>query len=172
LRILAIDPGLAITGYGLIDSNESKVCFIDCGSINTKPDLSKEKRLHQIFSSIIKLIRMHHPNELVVEELFFNVNTRTAMSVGQARGAILVAAASCGLEVFEYTPLQVKQAVAGYGRAEKNQIQQMVKMLLNLPEVPKPDDAADALAVAICHANSKKMGLLIETGNGIKGKRT
>jgi len=163
LKILAIDPGIAITGYGLIDSSKSEVSFIDCGSINTKPDLPKEKRLHQIYNNIIKLIRMHNPDELVVEELFFNANTRTAMSVGQARGAILVGAASCGLKVYEYTPLQVKQAVAGYGRAEKNQIQQMVKMLLNLPEVPKPDDAADALALAICHANSKKMGLLVES---------
>lgn len=172
MRILAIDPGIAITGYGLIDSSEGKVYFIDCGSINTKPDLPKEKRLYQVFNSIIKLIRMHNPDELVVEELFFNVNTRTAMSVGQARGAILVAAASCGLDVFEYTPLQVKQAVAGYGRAEKNQVQQMVKMLLNLSEAPKPDDAADALAVAICHANSKKMGSLIKAGNDIKGNHT
>ncbi len=155
--ILAIDPGTAITGYGIIESEEDRISFKDCGSINTLPDASTAERLHQIYNKIIELINIYEPDEMAVEKLFFNANVQTAMSVGQAKGVALLAATSCDLEVFEYTPLQVKQAVVGYGRAEKKQIQQMVKMLLKLPEVPKPDDAADALAVAICHANSKKM---------------
>ncbi len=159
--ILAVDPGIAITGYGLIESDGDKVSFKDCGSINTSSESAAAERLRQIYNEIMELIDIYKPDEVVVEKLFFNANVETAMSVGQAKGVILLAAATCGLLVFEYTPLQVKQAVAGYGRAEKRQIQEMVKMLLSLPKVPKPDDAADALAAAICHVHSKKMGSLL-----------
>jgi len=157
LIILAIDPGIAITGFGIIESNAGITSYKDFGSINTAAGLAPAQRLNIIFREITELIDKHKPDEMAVEKLFFNANVNTAMSVGQAKGVIMLAAARRNLSVFEYTPLQVKQAVAGYGRAEKRQIQQMVKMILKLSEIPKPDDAADALALAICHANSKKM---------------
>ncbi len=155
--ILAIDPGIAITGFGIVESNRGNTSCKDFGSINTEAGLAPAHRLKIIFREITELIDKHEPDEMAVERLFFNANVNTAMSVGQAKGVIMLAAAMRNLSVFEYTPLQVKQAVAGYGRAEKRQIQQMVKMILKLAEIPKPDDAADALALAICHANSKKM---------------
>lgn len=159
--ILAIDPGIATTGYGIIETCGDKFCFKDCGIICTEAATPTAERLQQIYNGIVELINAYAPQEVVVEKLFFNANVQTAMSVGQAKGVALLSAASCGRAVFEYTPLQVKQAVAGYGRAEKRQVQEMVKMLLKLPEVPKPDDAADALAIAICHANSRKMDSIV-----------
>lgn len=159
--ILGIDPGIAITGYGVIESERDKVIFKDCGCIHTKAGVNTAIRLQKIYDGVIELIKVYKPAEFVVEKLFFNANVETAMSVGQAKGVVMLAAATRGLSVFEYTPLQVKQAVVGYGRAEKKQIQEMVKMLLKLSEVPKPDDAADALAVAMCHANSRKMDALL-----------
>ena len=160
--ILAIDPGIATTGYGVIESRGSDVSFRDCGTIDTLSSTATPERLRQIYTEMIGLISTYKPDEMVVEKLFFNVNVQTAMSVGQAKGVILLAASTSNVAVFEYTPLQVKQAVVGYGRAEKKQIQLMVKMLLGLPEVPRPDDAADALAAGICHAHSKKMQSLAD----------
>lgn len=158
--ILAIDPGIATTGFGVIESDGDIVTQRDFGSIRTAADLAPAQRLNRIYQGIEELIDRHQPSEVVVETLFFNANVDTAMSVGQAKGVAMLTAAKRDIPVFEYTPLQVKQAVAGYGRAEKKQIQQMVKMILKLAVLPKPDDAADALALAICHANSKKMDSL------------
>lgn len=154
LRILGIDPGLAIVGYSLVEKNGNKYKVHDYGVIRTRAGQANSNRLLLIFSKLTELIDSYNPDEMAVEELFFNKNVKTAIKVGQARGVILLTGAQSKLDVFEYTPLQVKQAVVGYGRASKQQVQQMVKALLNLDEIPKPDDAADALAVALCHGNS------------------
>lgn len=156
MLVLGIDPGSAITGYGLVKQIGNKLTAVDYGCIRTSPSLSLELRLQRIFKDIRQLINEYKPDYYAVEELFFNKNVRTALTVGQARGVILLAGAECGLDVYEYTPLQVKQAVVGYGRAEKAQIQFMVKTILGLPETPKPDDVADALAIAICHTHFYK----------------
>lgn len=152
--ILGVDPGTAITGYGLIQSDGQELGLIDYGAIRTPAEWSLPRRLEHIYRELTALIVKYQPTDAVVEKLFFSKNVRTALSVGQARGVALLAAAEAGISIHEYTPLQIKQAVVGYGRAEKNQIQQMVKMLLQLDTIPEPDDAADALAVAICHAHS------------------
>ncbi len=152
--ILAIDPGTATTGYAVLCYERGEFDVVDYGAIVTEAGKSAHLRLKEIYDSISRLIRRYRPDCLVAEELFFNSNSKTAISVGQARGVCLLAAAVFDLPVAEYTPLQVKQAVAGYGRAEKRQIQSMIKLLLKLDEVPKPDDAADALALGICHAHS------------------
>ncbi|HYH02136.1 MAG TPA: crossover junction endodeoxyribonuclease RuvC [Bacillota bacterium] len=160
MLILGIDPGTAIMGYGLVAQQGNHLKHVCYGVIRTEPTMSTAARLLKLHSELEVLIREYQPDVVAVEELFFNKNTRTALAVGQARGVILLAAASAGKEIFEYTPLQVKQGVVGYGRAEKHQIQEMVKMLLCLKELPKPDDAADALAIAICHAHSRKIKAL------------
>ncbi len=154
--ILGVDPGTAITGYGVLQSDGDDLSMIDYGAITTPADWSMPRRLQQIYAELTALIAKHQPTDAVVEKLFFSKNVRTALSVGQARGVALLATAQAGLTLHEYTPLQIKQAVVGYGRAEKQQIQHMVKMLLQLDFVPQPDDAADALAVAICHAHSAR----------------
>jgi crossover junction endodeoxyribonuclease RuvC len=158
--ILGIDPGTAITGYGVISHEGNHLKRVAFGTIRTASDLPMASRLRQIYHELQQVIHQYRPEAVAVEELFFNKNVRTALVVGQARGVILLAAATAGLEIAEYTPLQVKLAVAGYGRAEKMQIQEMVRMLLCLSEIPKPDDAADALAIAICHAHSRKLNRL------------
>lgn len=155
--ILGIDPGTAITGYGLVSYEGNHLRKVTFGVIRTGPELSLANRLHHIYLETIKIIEEYRPDAIAIEELFFNKNVRTALAVGHARGVILLAAANSGYEVAEYTPLQVKLAVTGYGRAEKMQIQEMVRVLLCLGEIPKPDDAADALAIAICHAHSCKI---------------
>lgn len=157
LTILGIDPGTATTGFGVVVSNGSKLQGIACGYITTKSDLSVEKRLEKIFRETKSLIKKYSPDVIAVEQLFFGINVKTALVVGQARGVILLAAADSGVTVTEYTPLQVKQALVGYGRADKKQVQYMVKTILALDEVPKPDDAADALALAICHAHCQNL---------------
>lgn len=154
--ILGIDPGTATTGYGLIEDKNGKLKIVDCGCICTKKSLAMPERLGLIAKNLKKIIKKYKPQAMAVENLFFFKNAKTAITVGQARGVILFIGENEKLEVLEYTPLQVKQAVVGYGRADKNQIQQMVKAILNLKTAPKPDDAADALAVAICCANSMK----------------
>lgn len=155
--ILGIDPGTATTGYGILESGKNKLGMIDYGCILTPAKMDMPERLNLVAEGLKKIITKYKPHALAVEELFFFKNAKTAISVGQARGVVLYIGKNARLEVFEYTPLQVKQAVVGYGRAEKKQIQGMVKMILGLGSIPKPDDAADALAVAICCANS--MGL-------------
>lgn len=154
--ILGIDPGTAITGYGLIQKQGNHLKRIAFGAILTVPETHMALRLQRIYRELQKIIEQYRPDVMAVEELFFNKNVRTALTVGQARGVVLLAGAEAGLNIIEYTPLQVKMAVVGYGRAEKRQVQEMVRILLCLNEIPKPDDAADALAIAICHANSYK----------------
>jgi crossover junction endodeoxyribonuclease RuvC len=154
--ILGIDPGTATTGYGLVKKEGQKFFFLKYGCILTPAKTPLADRLEAIFEELTELVQEHQPDHIAVEELFFNSNTTTAMSVGQARGVILLAAKKAGLSIFEYTPLEVKMALTGYGRADKKQMQQMVKVLLGLKEIPKPDDAADALAIAICHGQSFK----------------
>lgn len=154
--ILGIDPGTATTGFGVIEKKSNKLNLIDYGCILTSANLALSDRLGKIFKNIQKLIKKYHPDILVCEELFFVKNLKTAISVAQARGVILLAAKIGKISFCEYTPLEVKQALSGYGRATKPQIQKMVQLLLKLKSIPKPDDAADALALAICHAYSEK----------------
>jgi crossover junction endodeoxyribonuclease RuvC len=161
LLTLGIDPGTAIMGYGLVASDGRSLQAIDYGAVTTSSALPPEERLRRLHERLCAIIAAHHPDAMAVEELFFNANARTAMAVGQARGVALLAAAQAGLRVHEYTPLQVKDAVAGYGRAGKEQVQLMAATLLALRAVPRPDDAADALAVAICHAHSARLAGLV-----------
>ena len=155
---LGIDPGTAITGYGIIDEEQSGFLrVLDYGIIRTSSKLSPAERLAELYQKIRQLILLHQPEMGAVEKLFFERNVRTALQVGQARGVALLAMAQSNLQIGEYTPLEVKQAVAGYGGADKGQVQQMVRTILNLESIPKPDDAADALAVAICHIHSAKL---------------
>jgi crossover junction endodeoxyribonuclease RuvC len=160
--ILGVDPGTAITGYGIIAcesegaSSGGDLGLVDYGVITTPAGWALPRRLLYIHWELAALIQKHQPTDAVIEKLFFSKNVRTALSVGQARGVALLAAAQAGLSIHEYTPLEIKQAIVGYGRADKTQIQQMVKVLLQLDFVPQPDDAADALAIAICHAHSAR----------------
>lgn len=155
MRILGIDPGYAIMGYGILDYNGNRFRIVDYGSIETEAHTPMPQRLNQLFDGLNEVIQKYQPEEASIEELFFNSNTTTAIKVGEARGVALLACERNGLQVSEYTPLQIKQALVGYGRAEKKQVQNMVKVILNLKEVPKPDDTADAVAAAICHAHSR-----------------
>jgi len=152
--ILGIDPGLAIVGYGVIEVIGNRYSALDYGAILTDKDTYFPDRLKIIYDELNNIIDRYKPEDIAMEELFFNKNAKTAIKVGQARGVVVLCAKNKGLDIFEYTPLQIKQSVVGYGRAEKNQIQEMVRILLNLKEIPKPDDTADALAVAICHGSS------------------
>lgn len=154
MRILGIDPGIAIVGFGFIDQTGSKLKPVQYGSIHTEAHTEPAARLLEVYEAIMQLIEKYQPQAVAIEKLFFNRNVTTAITVGQARGVLMLAAAQKGLEIAEYTPLQVKQAIVGYGKAEKKQVQEMTKMFLNLSDVPKPDDVADALAIAICHAHS------------------
>ncbi len=153
MRILGIDPGYAIVGYGVIEYNLGKFCVLGCGAITTEADKPFPERLKSIYCDLNFIIDKYKPDALSIERLYFNTNTTTAIDVAQARGVIVLAAEEKGVEINEYTPLQVKQAVTGYGRAEKRQVMEMVKSLLSLKAVPKPDDTADALALAVCHAH-------------------
>ena len=154
LRILGIDPGLATVGFSIVDVEKSKMKLVTCGVISTPAHTSLSSRLDRIFEDMNELISSFSPEVMSIEELFFNTNITTGIAVAHARGVILLSAYRAGVQVFEYTPLQVKQAVVGYGRAEKNQVIDMVRRILALPAAPKPDDAADAVALAICHARS------------------
>lgn len=154
MRILGIDPGYAIVGYGVVDYNHTKFSVAHYGAILTEAGMPFCERLEKIYDDMTALIQKWKPEVMAIEKLYFNTNTTTAIDVAQARGAILLAAQKNGLTIAEYTPLQVKQSVVGYGRAEKKQVQEMTKMILNLETVPKPDDTADALAMAICHAHT------------------
>lgn len=154
MKALGIDPGTAATGYGILEGDGDDIKVVDYGCIKTSSKDPSSARLKKIYSDVKKIISKHDLKCVAVERLFFGANTKTAMAVGQARGVILLAATQAGLEIAEYTPLEVKMALTGYGRADKNQVQQMVKRLLKLKTIPKPDDAADALAIALCHVNS------------------
>ncbi len=162
MLIMGIDPGIAISGYGLVSSNRNNCYVIDCGVIKTSPKLKMPYRLRKIYEGYTEILQKHKPDAVAIEKLFFNKNAKTIISVGQARGAAILAAALSDIEVFEYTPLQVKQAVVGYGRADKYQVQRMIKIFFNLNELPKPDDLADALATALCHINSYKFQNIVD----------
>jgi crossover junction endodeoxyribonuclease RuvC len=154
---LGIDPGTAIMGYGLVRSDGRTLQAVDYGVLTTAKDEPAAERLRRLYLGLGEIVARHEPDAVAVEELFFNTNVRTAIAVGQARGIALLAAAQAGVRVFEYTPLQVKGAVVGYGKASKEQVQSMTTTLLGLRAIPRPDDAADALAVAICHAHSARI---------------
>ncbi len=154
MLILGIDPGLAVLGYALVEKQGNKFSALEYGTIRTPASMENVDRLQKIYNELSEVIVENEPQHMAVEELFFNKNVKTAIKVGQARGVILLTGSQAGLEIGEYTPLQVKQAVVGYGRARKHQVQQMVKSLLNLNKIPEPDDAADALAVSICYGHS------------------
>ena len=154
MRILGIDPGLATVGFAVVDSDRNKMKLVSCGVISTPAHTTLSSRLDRIYDDMAELISTFSPDVMSIEELFFNTNITTGISVAHSRGVILLAAYRAGVQTFEYTPLQVKQAVVGYGRAEKNQVIDMVRRILELPAAPKPDDAADAVALAICHARS------------------
>ena len=154
MRILGIDPGIAIVGFGLIESNRGSVRMLQYGAVTTEAGLPLATRLVQIENDMTALIAQLKPDEIAVEELFFSKNITTGIAVAHGRGVILCTAERLGVPIFEYTPMQVKQAVAGYGLADKKQVMDMTKRLLKLKAVPRPDDAADALAIAICHARS------------------
>ena len=153
--ILGIDPGLNNTGYGLIRYEKKKIELVDYGCILTYKKDTFGLRIKTIYYKIKELIEKHNPHEVVIEEIFFNKNVRSALTVSKVHGMVAITVALMGLELYEYTPLQIKQATVGNGRAEKHQVQSMVKILLNLSEIPQPDHAADALAVAICHVHTK-----------------
>ena len=157
IRILGIDPGTAILGWGLIEKSGNDIVPLKYGCIRSAAHTSLPERLFRIYTSLCDIIEREKPDCMAIEELFFFKNQKTVMSVAQARGAAIVCAMKNGLSVFEYTPLQVKQAITGYGRAEKTQMQEMVRLTCKLKECPKPDDAADALAIAICHAQTSKL---------------
>ena len=153
MKILGIDPGYAIVGYGVVEYRNTNFTTLDYGAITTHKDTEFSERLLQIYNDYISVLKRHKPDAVAVEKLFFTNNQKTGIDVAQARGLILLGAAQMKIPCFEYTPLQVKQAVVGYGRAEKSQVMEMTKRLLKLKQVPKPDDTADALAIAICHAH-------------------
>lgn len=155
--VLGVDPGTAITGYGLVCEENGRLKPVAFGVITALSSDPLHKRLQTIYSQLHDIISYYQPVGAAVEKLFFSKNAKTAMSVGQARGVILLALANAGLSPEDYTPLEIKQAVTGYGSAEKKQVQEMVRALLDLPDIPQPDDAADALAVAICHLNALRI---------------
>lgn len=157
MKILGIDPGTAICGWGLVEKSGSKFKMLEYGAIETHKSMEHCDRLHIIYKELSAIIKKTQPEAIAVEELFFFKNVKTVIAVAEARGVVTVAARENKIPFFEYTPLQVKQALVGYGRADKNQVQQMVKIILSLKEIPKPDDAADALAVAISHGQTNQL---------------
>lgn len=166
MLVLGIDPGTAVTGYGLVGKKGEDLVLVHYGAVTTSSDMPPPQRLQAIYRELGEVISEHGPAAVAVEKLFFSKNVRTALSVGQARGVAILAAADAGVPLHEYTPLQVKQSVVGYGRATKDQVQQLVKMLLGLDFVPQPDDAADAIAVAICHIHSARLQALVAEQEG------
>ena len=154
MRVLGIDCGSQYTGYGVVDQIGRELVCCVAGAIKLRPRDSMAAKLQHIFSELTAIIAGHHPEMVAIEDVFYAVNVKSALKLGQVRGVAMLAASSCGLQVAEYAPLAIKSAVVGYGRAEKQQVQQMVMRLLKLPEVPEPTDAADALAIAICHIHT------------------
>jgi len=164
MRILGIDPGYGITGFGLIEAQRGQFRLVNCGAITTPPNTDFSWRLEVIYNDMTELLRVSQPEAVAIEELFFGHNVTTGIGVAQSRGVILLAIRQAGLPVFEYKPMQVKQALVGYGNATKHQMQDMTKRLLHLQAMPKPDDAADAIAIALCHARSSTS--LLARANG------
>ena len=153
MRMIGIDPGYATVGFGVVDYDGRSFSVVNFGAITTAPDVPFAERLMTIHADMTEILKLYKPDSLSVEKLFFNTNHTTGIDVAQARGVIMLASVQCGVEINEYTPLQVKNAVVGYGRAEKRQVQEMVRSILHLKEVPKPDDTADALALAVTHGH-------------------
>ena len=154
MRILGIDPGYGITGFGLVEAQQASMRLLRCGAVTTPPNSDFSWRLEMIYHDMTELMQLAKPDAVAIEELFFGHNVTTGMRVAEARGVILLSVRQAGVPVFEYKPMQVKQAVVGYGNASKHQVMDMTKRLLGLQSLPKPDDAADAIAIALCHARS------------------
>ncbi len=167
--VLGIDPGLASTGYGVVARRGGRLLALDGGVISTRAGLAPERRLAEIHAAVDALLQEHEPDAVALEELYFGQNVRTAFAVGQARGVVLLAAGQRGLPCAGYTPQQVKGAVCGSGRAQKDQVARMVQTLLGLPELPRPDHAADALAVAVCHVNCAPLALAMASAGAEVG---
>lgn len=167
VRILGIDPGVAIVGFGVVDTMRTGPELFKCGVITTPAHTPLSTRLNSIYLDLMELIQTFQPDAVAIEELFFNTNITTGIAVAHARGVILLACIQSAVPVFEYTPSQVKQAVVGYGKAKKPQVMDMVKRILHLPDVPKPDDAADAVAIALCHARSSTSLLTQKGGSDV-----
>ncbi len=163
--ILGLDPGIATVGFGIVNSIKNTQTLMRCGAVTTPPGIHLSDRLEQIYNDTTELIKIFKPDAIAIEELFFNTNITTGIAVAHGRGILLLAGKHAGIPMYEYTPLQVKMAVAGYGRAEKKQVMEMVKRILKLNDIPKPDDAADAVAIALCHARSSTSLLNLERGN-------
>ena len=164
MLVLGIDPGTATTGYGLVrEAEDGSLAVVDFGVILTPAKTPLENRLLLLHERLKEILLLHRPDSGAVEKLFFSRNVTTAIAVGQARGVVLLSMAQCHMKVYEYTPLEVKQSITGYGGAEKLQVQMMVQAVLQLPELPHPDDAADALAIAICHLQSYRMKSLLDS---------
>lgn len=172
--ILGIDPGIAIVGYGVLNYEKGKFAPLDYGAIKTSSGIPTEKRIEFVFRKVDEIIKKYRPDCLAIEELFWNTNQKTGIIVAEARGVIILAAAMNGIPIYEYTPLQIKQSVVGFGRAAKNQVIAMVTMFLGLEKPPRPDDTADALAVAICHAHTggSKLKEYYNKPTTMKGKIT
>jgi crossover junction endodeoxyribonuclease RuvC len=162
MAVIGIDPGTALTGYGIVEENSNgELITLGFGVIETSKNDTSHNRLLTIYTELEDVLSLYRPESSAVERLFFQKNTKTALAVGQARGVILLSLAKAGIEISEYNPVEIKQAITGYGQASKKQIQEMVKILLRLDSIPQPDDAADALAIAICHIHSRKMASLV-----------
>jgi crossover junction endodeoxyribonuclease RuvC len=157
MRIIGIDPGTGLLGFGVIDAEAGRTTLVDAGVISTKKNQAIDERLEEIYRHLCDIVAENKPQVMAIEKLFFAQNNTTAMSVSEARGVAILAGKLGGLEIAEYTPLQIKQALTGYGRADKKQMQEMVRVILGLKEVPKPDDCADALAAAICHSMTSRV---------------
>lgn len=168
MRVIGIDPGTAIVGYGIIDYNSNKYSIIDYGVVLTSKDLSVEERLKIVYDEISNILKKYKPEFMAIEDLFYFKNNKTVISVAQARGVILLAGKQNNIHITSYTPLQVKIGITGYGKADKKQVQQMVQKFLGLSEIPKPDDAADALAICITHINSLGSNLNFKEINNLK----
>lgn len=162
MLVLGIDPGTAITGYGLVDGKGSRKELVAYGVLETSPKMNMPERLLKIGQDMTGIIEEHRPDSVAIEQLFYHRNAKTLVPVAQSRGVLIYAAVRAGLPVAEYTPLQVKQSITGYGQAEKKQVQAMVKQILNLSVIPRPDDAADALAIAICHLHSHRISSILK----------
>jgi crossover junction endodeoxyribonuclease RuvC len=160
VRVIGIDPGTAMTGWGIVEEEDQGLNLVACGVVTTPAGTPLPQRLQSIYRELTSIVQQYRPDSSAIEELFFSKNAKTALAVGHGRGAAMLALANADLSIVEYKPLEVKQALTGHGSADKRQIQQMVKLLLALDEIPRPDDAADALAVAICHLHSAKLRLL------------
>ena len=159
---MGIDPGTAICGWGFVDADGDDVKLVDYGAVTTASELALPMRLQLIYWGLDELMHLHRPDAVAVEQLFFSKNVTTALAVGHARGVVLLAAANAGVPIYEYRPMEVKQAISGYGKATKDQMQQMVRLLLHLDDIPRPDDAADALAIALCHAQSFRYRAMLD----------